>query len=309
VVGLVEIGLRLGGVGAAYDPSRLGRWQTTPNLVNHQMVGTREPHDFRLSTNADGLRTDTPRARTEGRVRIALMGDSNVFGWGLDNAETLAAQTERKMRSAGHDVEIINAGQPGYSTAQATWLFGETLQHYTPDLTIVFLSMHDHNRVLVSDKEIWQGADGPARPLQVFLARHSRIYEALRRRLYPMAHEPQVMPDELGEGARVPRVSDRERRDLLDGMLATAQAHGGEIGLGLMPDVADLRQGAVIPRLGQVWAEAWTAEHGMPMFNLRACCTGHGEAFVFPFDKGHMNVGGNAKTAIALAEALELHLR
>jgi hypothetical protein len=44
------------------------------------------------------------------------------------------------------------------------------------------------------------------------------------------------------------------------------------------------------------------------MVNLRGCCPEGGEALVFPFDHGHMNSGGNAATAKALAEILRAQL-
>jgi lysophospholipase L1-like esterase len=307
-VGLVEIGLRLGGVGPAYDSDRMSQWQTTPDLVNRHMRGSREPHDFLLNTNADGLRTAASRGREEGVFRIVLMGDSNVFGWGIGDEQTLAARTQAELRTRNLGVEVINGGQPGYSTAQMSWLFNEVIRSYQPDLTILFLSMHDHNRVLVSDKESWRGARGPAAHLRVFLARRSRIYEVLRRRLYTGSHQTQVMPDDTAEGARVPRVSDEERGELLGEIRTQAQEWGGVISLGLMPDIADLRQGPgthLATRMGQAWAERWSTQAGTRMFNIRACCPGGGESLVFPFDHGHMNAEGNAAAAVGLANAIE----
>ena len=308
VVGLVEIGLRLNGVGAAYQMGMIAQWKTNPNLVDRRTIGSREPHNFVLNTNADGLRSTAIRQRTADAYRVVLMGDSNVFGWGIEDDETLAAMTQASLRAKHPTIEIINGGQPGYSTAQMSWLFSEVIRAYEPDLTILFLSMHDHNRVLVSDAESWRGADGPTAWTRVFLARHSRIYEALRRRLYSSAGRAQAMPDDTQESARVPRVSDEERRTLLGEMRTEARQWGGEITLGLMPDVADLRHGSsgqMIPRMGQAWAESWVASGGQELVNLRTCCPDGGEALVFPFDHGHMNAKGNALAALALAEWIE----
>lgn len=307
LTGLVEIGMRLGGVSPAYRPELMGQWQTHPNLKDHTMVGSREPHNFSMSTNSDGLRTEVRPARTSGIFRVVLMGDSNVFGWGLNDDETLVAQTQRLLGAEESPIEIINAGQPGYSTAQSAWLFSETIQSYTPDLTIVFLSMHDHNRVLVSDTEVWRGPKGPMAWLRVTLARHSRIYESLRRVRHTRSAEPQLMPQDTEEAARVPRVSDEDRGLVLAEMRELAHTWGGSVGLGLMPDVSDLRQGATggsFKRIGQQWGEDWTAEAQSPMVNLRTCCPEGGEALVFPFDNGHMNSKGNAAAAKALAVIL-----
>ena len=312
LVGLTEIGLRLSGVGPAYRPDEMGQWQTTPGLKERRMRGSREPHDFVLSTNMDGLRTQVPTVRTTGVRRVALMGDSNVFGWGLDDTQTLAAQTELALRARGHEVEIINAGQPGYSTAQAAWLFGQVLSAYTPDLTVVFLSMHDHNRVLVSDKEVWQGPSGPSARLRVLLAEHSRIYTRIRAAIHSQSTKAQLMPHDPGQEDRVPRVSDAERGILVGDMATQAATWGGQVTLGLMPDISDLRSAAaqgLAPRLGEAWARAFTEEAGTPFVSLRACCPEGGEALVFPFDHGHMNAAGNVAAAQALAAALDAYLQ
>ena len=58
----------------------------------------------------------------------------------------------------GHDVHVLNLGQPGYSTAMVGDLFQDTVVAYEPDLTIVFIPMHDYNKSLVSDLEFLQGA-------------------------------------------------------------------------------------------------------------------------------------------------------
>ena len=302
---LTEIGLRLDGQKPAYQVSQLGKWQTTPNINARRMRGSREPHDFVLSTNADGLRTKVPRARKPDTKRVVLMGDSNIFGWGLNDGQTMAAQTGIILQQAGLQVEIINAGQPGYSTAQVSWLFEHTVAQYQPDLTVVFLSMHDHNRVLVSDTELWRGTDGAIGWLRVGLARHSAIYASLRRMRHAQTATAQLMPLEKEEAARVRRVSDQERGVLLSRMRTQAEAWGGTIALGLMPDITDQVQEEA-PRLGQRWAEDFSA--GEPMINLRPCCPEGEEALFFPFDHGHMNAAGNAAAATALAAALRARL-
>jgi lysophospholipase L1-like esterase len=311
MVGLFEIGLRLAGVEPAYLTTRLSRWQTHPGLDNHRMLGSREPHDFIMSTNADGLRTQLEIERDGDIPRVAVMGDSNVFGWGLSNAEALSAQTKDRLAGQGHTIEIINAGQPGYSTAQASWLYQETLAKYTPDLTIVFLSMHDHNRALVSDSEIWRGARGPSASIRVLLAKHSRIYQWMREQIYTEHAQPQLMPDDTSEGARVPRVSANERALRLAEMQTMADAWGGKIALGLMPDFSDLLlpEGNHYPsRIGQDWAQDWSEQAGLPLFNIRPCCSGSGEQYVFPFDHGHMNAQGNAAASHSLADQLSTYL-
>lgn len=53
--------------------------------------------------------------RPEGVRRVLLLGDSIVYGVGVERDETLSRQLERRLRAAGENVEVINAGVHGWS--------------------------------------------------------------------------------------------------------------------------------------------------------------------------------------------------
>ena len=82
-------------------------------------------------------------------IDIAFLGDSNIFGWGVDDHETYDAQLQKKMPQ----LKVLNAGQPGHSSFQSYELFTEYLPMYKPKWTILVLSMHDHNQTPISDVE------------------------------------------------------------------------------------------------------------------------------------------------------------
>jgi acyl-CoA thioesterase-1 len=50
-------------------------------------------------------------------MRIVVLGDSLVAGFQLRAADAFPAQLERALKARGHDVEIINAGVSGDTTA------------------------------------------------------------------------------------------------------------------------------------------------------------------------------------------------
>jgi acyl-CoA thioesterase I len=50
-------------------------------------------------------------------MRIVVLGDSLVAGFQLKAADAFPAQLERALKARGHDVEIINAGVSGDTTA------------------------------------------------------------------------------------------------------------------------------------------------------------------------------------------------
>jgi len=309
LLGLAEVGARLSGVMPAYQPDAMGRWQTQPNLSSHTMTGLREPHQFRVTTNAHGLRTPHAIAPEPGEWRVAVMGDSTVFGWGVEDTESIAAFAERTLQALERpDIRVINAGQPGYSTAMAGWLFERAVAEYQPDLTVVFVSMHDFNRTLMSDAERYLGTEGPAAGFRAFLVQHVRLYAVLRQHLYPLAHEAQLLPDRPSKEARVPRVSDAERSRVLEHMQAMATRWGGRVTVGFLPFHRDLMDGTSPDRPGLAQAQAWSEAHGVPVLDLRACCGPGADERTFSFDRGHLNALGNDEVGEALANALAAHL-
>ncbi|GDX79787.1 hypothetical protein LBMAG42_15980 [Deltaproteobacteria bacterium] len=294
VLYLLEVGLRLAGVQPAYQADAVGGWRMLPRVTNSTMRG-HEGTSFTLTTNDDGLRTTLRKARTPGVKRVALLGDSTTFGWGVNNGETLADGLQAGLDAAGERVEVMNAGQPGYSTTQMVALYDRAVHLYQPDVMIVFVPMHDNNQVLVSDREYLNGASGPLAGIRVLLAENSRIYQVLRQRVYPLSHEASLVPgrDKSAE-LRVPRVSDRERDNNFDHLRESLSETGGIVAIGHLPFLADLLGEANEVRFSEPWGAAYSARTGAPIVDLRACCAGQGgEALVLPLDPGHLNAAGN----------------
>ncbi len=308
VLYLLEVALRLAGVQPAYEADAVGGWRMLPRVTGSTMRG-HEGTSFLLTTNDDGLRTTVRKARTPGVKRVALLGDSTTFGWGVDDGNTLAEALQAGLDAAGDRVEVMNAGQPGYSTTQMVALWDRTVHLYNPDVLVVFVPMHDNNQVLVSDREHLDGASGPLSGIRVLLAENSRIYQVLRQRVYPLSHEASLVPgrDHTSE-VRVARVSDRERDDNLDRLRASMAASGGTVAIGHLPFLADLLGEANEVRFSEPWAKAYSERTGAPILDLRACCAGQGgESLVLPLDPGHLNAAGNrlvGAAAVAPVRAL-----
>lgn len=295
-LGMAEAGARLAGVHRAYQPDRIGGWHMLP-AQQGATIRSQEGHTFQLSTNADGLRTHLSRARTPGKPRIAVLGDSIAFGWGADDQRTLTDGIAAELAARGYgQVEVLNAAQPGYSTSQVNRFFDEVVRHYQPDLAIVFLPMHDHNLVVVSDREHLRGADGPLSAIRVGLAKHSALFESLRQALFPLADQPFVVARPGAAGPtepRVPRVSAEERAQNLDELRTWLGEWNGTLALGHMPFEGDLVSSTPIERVGAAWAQAYSDTHGVPLIDLRPCCGPDGGHLVFPFDRGHLTGEGN----------------
>lgn len=74
-----------------------------------------------ITTNSLGMRDDELKPEdTPGLMRIALIGDSMVFGVGVEHGDTLPAQLERRLSSAWPEraVDVLNFGVSGVLDAR-----------------------------------------------------------------------------------------------------------------------------------------------------------------------------------------------
>lgn len=72
-----------------------------------------------LTTNHLGLRgPELSIAKPEGTLRLLGIGDSVLFGWGVELEESYLARLGRRLEESHPQVrwEVINAGVPGYNT-------------------------------------------------------------------------------------------------------------------------------------------------------------------------------------------------
>ncbi|MCL4760674.1 MAG: hypothetical protein KJ018_02585 [Burkholderiales bacterium] len=87
-----------------------------PSFVSNSNYGT-------ISTNRWGMRDrDYALAPPPGTFRIALLGPSNVMGWGVGDGETFEALLEERLNASrppgAAAVEILNFAVPGYQPMQ-----------------------------------------------------------------------------------------------------------------------------------------------------------------------------------------------
>lgn len=100
----------------------------------------------RYAINADGFR-DVPFARPKpaGVYRIALVGDSVVYGTGVALEHTLSRQLEGVIadRIGPGKIEVLNCGVYAYNLRQEVGLLAHRVLAFEPDMVILVAAIND----------------------------------------------------------------------------------------------------------------------------------------------------------------------
>lgn len=92
-------------------------------------------------TNKKGLRgTEYSYEKPSDVHRILMLGDSYLFGWGLNLDDTLPVILEKCLNKK---YEVINAGIYGYNTVQEIEYLKREGIRYNPDVVIIYFVMND----------------------------------------------------------------------------------------------------------------------------------------------------------------------
>jgi lysophospholipase L1-like esterase len=118
------------------DNPRIGH-EHRPN-ADALLMGTR------VTTNSAGFRgEEIPLEKRPGSTRIMMLGDSVLFGWGANQDQTVSARLERRWRTAGRNVEVINTGVGNYNTTMEVEFFLTRGHRYKPDIVVLNYFIND----------------------------------------------------------------------------------------------------------------------------------------------------------------------
>jgi len=109
--------------------------------------------------------------------RIAVVGDSITFGWGVSLEDSYPKIIERELNKT-KKVEVLNFGFPGYVSSQELFLIKEKVLAYNPDMIIV-------GHFLASLDKPWNLFDTKTpipTPIKIFLNEHSCSYNLLKEK-------------------------------------------------------------------------------------------------------------------------------
>ena len=125
---------------ATFHPTR--GWAVMPDVKNMTPFAKGK---F-VNTNSKGLRgaTEYPYARTPGKQRILVLGDSFTFGTDVSDDETYSHDLE----SALPNTEVLNLGVQGYGQDQMLLYLKEEGVKYHPDVVILgYLNMDTYRNL------------------------------------------------------------------------------------------------------------------------------------------------------------------
>lgn len=109
-------------------------------------VTKKGPGKVIYTSNFNGLRDYVYNfEKSNNTIRIAALGDSIVFGYGIDLEDTFLKILERKLNSMGDNIkyEIINFGVGGYNIIQELETFKTKVLNYTPDIILIGYTLND----------------------------------------------------------------------------------------------------------------------------------------------------------------------
>ncbi len=180
------------------------------------------------------MRDDRERSqqKPQGVYRIAVLGDSYAQALQVDVSATfwriLEFELQRCGYGGGRQIEVLNFGVSGYSTAQEFITLRERVKHYQPDLVLLaFLSgndVRDNSTELAGryPRPFFELRDGQLVPDNrfrenwIFRLKASWVWQALLSasdysRVFQLFNKVKYI---LGQPPSAPRYQDRVRADV-----------------------------------------------------------------------------------------------
>ncbi|MBI9076266.1 MAG: hypothetical protein JEZ02_12730 [Desulfatibacillum sp.] len=102
------------------------------------------PEPVHYQINGQGLREDglVLTEIPENRLRIATLGDSEVFGWSVNSTQTF----QHLLEKMDDRLEVINMGAPGYNAENVAWQGEIMLEKYACHAVLYWVNPNDFFR-------------------------------------------------------------------------------------------------------------------------------------------------------------------
>lgn len=295
-------------------PSEVGEfsplfgWRPRPDSHG---VSSRSGHRVDYRINSKGLRDDeTPYEKPPGTFRIAVIGDSRTFGYGV-----MIEQHYSQLLEGYFDrVEVVNLGVSGFGIDQSFLILKEEGFRYAPDLVIAYVShfgdhrhMHavrwgkpkprfrlvDGRLVLEGSPVVLESSTSWLRRLDAAAIEASPLYRDLQQVLIRLIKGEVATNDQTASDE-----SESRSPEWVDSMFELALAILAEI------DAESGRRGAEFLLVTEI-ARLDEAARAKGLRSLDVAKSLTNERFELPDGLEHINEAGNGVLAWEIARFLE----
>jgi len=187
-----------------YAEDRRLLWRLVPGTrvttSNHHCAPGGERQTVRITINDQGYRGRTRPVGDEGTAfRVLCLGDSNFFGYPLDDQFVFPQVLENALRrgAPGRPVHVINGGVPGYTIAQGRRWYAEKFADQRYDVILLSYLNNDAWLQPQTDAELFARYDSLSYSVAKLL-QHSQLASRMTAWLVPAVAPEQYVP-------RVPR--------------------------------------------------------------------------------------------------------
>ncbi|MEC7946677.1 MAG: GDSL-type esterase/lipase family protein, partial [Myxococcota bacterium] len=205
-----------------------------PELLFRSRTGQSRSESVQVEINDLGMRGDAVPPPGPA-ARVVYLGDSSVFGWGVPRDEAFPWATGRRLARDRRQVVTLNAGTPGYSSAQSRFQLEKLGPKLAPDVVVIASLWSDMMRTGWRDRELFErfgSAEHAAELRQHEALSRSALFVLLRARLLSLRSVPDnqyVLWDTViggKDGTGATRASVADHRANLEAMADTAEALG-----------------------------------------------------------------------------------
>ncbi len=190
---LLEVVIRW--TGAAYEPQYDARGVGIMVKSPDPEIRKQLPANFdglmlgnRVRTNSFGMRgKETTEEKPAGVFRIAVLGDSWAFGWGVGDGEEFPAvlQSLQHAGQNGDRVEVLNFSVSDYNTLQELAVLKRKALRFHPDLVLVAYNVNDVEKL--DPGQAHETSDSTFRGIVADLSAHSHLFRLVNDRLHRLA--------------------------------------------------------------------------------------------------------------------------
>lgn len=155
-----------------------------------------------LITNSDGMRAakDYSIEKPANTSRIVGIGDSGMFGWGVEQEEPFLAVLEKNLNAKAQNKtwEVLNLGTPSYNTHQEVEMLKYKGLKYNPDMVILHWCFNDFQPPLWHFKPVEiKGWDTSY--FTKLLFKRNKLMDSIRPRVIHSRDHAEEMPEDRAE--------------------------------------------------------------------------------------------------------------